>query len=123
MSDRVAIVTGAGGPLGRATAVKLAAAGFTVVGIDRNENGLRELPNGIRQVPGDTTDPAVPKERVGDCEHQTGGAELFDGQRVGAAPSLSGRDDDFYSVGVEGDVVGDGRDPLVRRAICPDGVG
>jgi len=49
-----------------------------VVGIDRNENGLRELPNGIRQVPGDTTDPAVPKERVGDCEYQTGGAELFD---------------------------------------------
>jgi hypothetical protein len=49
-----------------------------IVGIDRNEDGLRELPNGIHQVPGDTTDPAVPKELVGDCEHQAGGAELFD---------------------------------------------
>ena len=64
MSDRVAIVAGAGGSLGRAVAVKLAAAGFTVVGIDRNEDGLRELPDGIHQVPGDATDPAAPKELV-----------------------------------------------------------
>jgi len=64
MSDRVAIVAGAGGPLGRATATKLAAAGFTVVGIDRNQDGLRELPDGIHQVPGDPTDPAVPKGLV-----------------------------------------------------------
>jgi NAD(P)-dependent dehydrogenase (short-subunit alcohol dehydrogenase family) len=34
MSDPVAIVAGAGGPLGRAAAVKLAAARFTVVRID-----------------------------------------------------------------------------------------
>jgi NAD(P)-dependent dehydrogenase (short-subunit alcohol dehydrogenase family) len=33
MSARVASVVGAGGELGRATAEKLAAAGFTVVGI------------------------------------------------------------------------------------------
>ena len=31
-NERVAIVAGAGGELGRATAEKLAAAGFTVVG-------------------------------------------------------------------------------------------
>src|SRR5882672_777178 len=64
MSDRVAMVAGAGGPLGQAAAVKLAAAGFTVVGIDRDERGLRELPDGIHQLPGDTTDPAVPKGLV-----------------------------------------------------------
>jgi NAD(P)-dependent dehydrogenase (short-subunit alcohol dehydrogenase family) len=64
MSDRVAIVAGAGGPLGRAAAVRLAATGFTVVGIDRNEDRLRELPDGIHQVAGDTTDPAVPKGLV-----------------------------------------------------------
>jgi NAD(P)-dependent dehydrogenase (short-subunit alcohol dehydrogenase family) len=34
MSDRVAIVAGAGCPLGWAAAVKLAAAGFTVVAIE-----------------------------------------------------------------------------------------
>ncbi|MEN3359866.1 MAG: hypothetical protein V7637_3848, partial [Mycobacteriales bacterium] len=59
MSDRVAIVVGAGGELGRATAQKLATAGFTVVGVDRNEQALKELPDGIRQVAGDPTDPAL----------------------------------------------------------------
>ena len=49
MSERVAIVVGAGGELGRATAQKLATAGFTVVGVDRNEAALKELPDGIRQ--------------------------------------------------------------------------
>ena len=43
MSERVAIVVGAGGELGRATAEKLAAAGYTVVGVDRSEEGLKEL--------------------------------------------------------------------------------
>ena len=33
MSEHVAIVAGAGGGLGRATAEKLAAAGFTMVGV------------------------------------------------------------------------------------------
>ncbi|HWF81095.1 MAG TPA: SDR family oxidoreductase [Streptosporangiaceae bacterium] len=64
MSDQVAIVAGAGGPLGRNVAVRLAAAGFAVAGVDRNEGGLRELPDGIVQVPGDTTDPAVAKAVV-----------------------------------------------------------
>ena len=65
MSDRVAIVAGAGGPLGRAAAVKLAAAGFTVVGIDRNEDGLRELPDAcIHQLPGEPTDLTVSKGLV-----------------------------------------------------------
>jgi NAD(P)-dependent dehydrogenase (short-subunit alcohol dehydrogenase family) len=49
MSERVAIVVGAGGELGRATAEKLTAAGFTVVGVDRSEEGLKELPDGIRR--------------------------------------------------------------------------
>jgi NADP-dependent 3-hydroxy acid dehydrogenase YdfG len=50
VSERVAIVVGAGGGgLGRATAEKLAAAGFTVAGVDRSEQGLRELPDGIRR--------------------------------------------------------------------------
>jgi NAD(P)-dependent dehydrogenase (short-subunit alcohol dehydrogenase family) len=43
MSERVAIVAGAGGELGRATAEKLAAAGFAVAGVDRNQEALKEL--------------------------------------------------------------------------------
>jgi NAD(P)-dependent dehydrogenase (short-subunit alcohol dehydrogenase family) len=64
MSQRVAILAGAGGELGRVTATKLAAAGFTVVGIDRNEDGLKQLPEGIRYEVGDPTDPAVARSLV-----------------------------------------------------------
>jgi NAD(P)-dependent dehydrogenase (short-subunit alcohol dehydrogenase family) len=62
--QRVAILAGAGGELGRVTAQRLAAAGFTVVGIDRNEDGLKELPDGIRYEVGDPTDPAVARSLV-----------------------------------------------------------
>ena len=59
MSAKVAIVDGAGGPLGRATAVTLAANGLTVVAVDRNERGLGDLPDDIRREVADATDPAV----------------------------------------------------------------
>ena len=59
MSAKVAIVDGAGGPLGRATAVTLGANGLTVVAVDRNERGLGDLPDDIRREVADATDPAV----------------------------------------------------------------
>jgi NAD(P)-dependent dehydrogenase (short-subunit alcohol dehydrogenase family) len=61
ISERVAIVVGAGGELGRATAEVLAGSGYTVVGIDRNEQALKELPDGIGRQVGDATDPAAAK--------------------------------------------------------------
>ena len=64
MSERVAVVVGAGGELGRATAVALAGSGFTVVGVDRTLKGLDELPEDIRREPGDATDPAVAKSVI-----------------------------------------------------------
>ena len=64
MSERVAIVAGAGGELGRATAEKLAAAGFTVVGVDRSEEGLKELPDGIRRETADSADPPAARAVV-----------------------------------------------------------
>jgi NAD(P)-dependent dehydrogenase (short-subunit alcohol dehydrogenase family) len=60
MSPQIAVVAGAGGELGQATASTLAAAGFTVVGIDRNDAGLRDLPDSIRGEVADPTDPTVP---------------------------------------------------------------
>jgi NAD(P)-dependent dehydrogenase (short-subunit alcohol dehydrogenase family) len=59
MSAQVAIVAGAGGPLGRATALALAAGGRLVVAVDRSERGLDELPGSIRHEVADSTDPAV----------------------------------------------------------------
>jgi NAD(P)-dependent dehydrogenase (short-subunit alcohol dehydrogenase family) len=59
MSAHVAVVAGAGGALGQATALTLAADGLTVVAVDRNEAGLRQLPDKVRREVADTTDPAV----------------------------------------------------------------
>ncbi len=77
MSQRVAIVVGAGGELGRATAQRLDAAGFTVVGVDRNEEGLKELPDGVRSEVGDATDPAVAKEVVDRIAAEAGPPEVL----------------------------------------------
>jgi NAD(P)-dependent dehydrogenase (short-subunit alcohol dehydrogenase family) len=64
MSERVAIVTGAGGQLGRATAGALAGAGYSVTGVDRSEQGLAELPAGIRREQGDATDPVAARSLI-----------------------------------------------------------
>jgi NAD(P)-dependent dehydrogenase (short-subunit alcohol dehydrogenase family) len=61
MGAQVAIVAGAGGSLGHATAAALAASGLTVVAVDRNERALRELPDGARPEVADTTDPTAVK--------------------------------------------------------------
>jgi NAD(P)-dependent dehydrogenase (short-subunit alcohol dehydrogenase family) len=77
MSERVAIVVGAGGELGRATAQKLATTGFTVVGVDRNEEALKELPDGIRHAAGDPADPAVARSLVDQIAVEVGRPEVL----------------------------------------------
>ena len=64
VSVQVAIVAGAGGALGYATTVTLAAGGLTVAAVDRNEHALRELPDSVRPEVADTTDPAAAKSLV-----------------------------------------------------------
>jgi NAD(P)-dependent dehydrogenase (short-subunit alcohol dehydrogenase family) len=77
MTERVAIVVGAGGELGRETATKLAAAGFTVVGVDRSEEGLKELPDGVRAEVADATDPAAAKAVVDRIAAEAGAPEVL----------------------------------------------
>jgi NAD(P)-dependent dehydrogenase (short-subunit alcohol dehydrogenase family) len=64
MTAKVAIVTGGAGALGRATAINLASRGLTVVAVDRNEQALRELPDGIVREAVDATDPSAAKSAV-----------------------------------------------------------
>ena len=77
MSERVAIVTGAGGELGRSTAGKLAAAGFTVVGVDRSEERLKELPDGVRGETADSADPAAARGVVDRIAAEVGPPEVL----------------------------------------------
>ncbi len=59
MSAKVAVVAGAGGALGHATTVALAATGLTVVAVDRDERALGDLAEDIRREVADATDPTV----------------------------------------------------------------
>jgi len=77
MSAKVAIVAGAGGALGRATAVTLAAGGLTVVAVDRNEHALRGLPDGIRPEVADTTDPAAAKRLIDRIAGESGPPDVL----------------------------------------------
>jgi NAD(P)-dependent dehydrogenase (short-subunit alcohol dehydrogenase family) len=77
MSGRVAVLAGAGGDLGRVTAPRLAAAGFTVVGIDRNEDGLKKLPKGIRYEVGDPTNPVAARSLVDRVAAEFGPPEVL----------------------------------------------
>jgi NAD(P)-dependent dehydrogenase (short-subunit alcohol dehydrogenase family) len=56
-AGEVAIVVGAAGELGQATALTLANRGMTVVAVDRNEAGLEHLPATIVREVVDATDP------------------------------------------------------------------
>ena len=77
MSERVAIVVGGGGELGRATVRKLTAAGFTVVGVDRSEKGLKELPDGIRREVADPVDPAAARSVIDRIAAEVGPPEVL----------------------------------------------
>ena len=77
ISERVAIVVGAGGELGRATAEALAGSGYTVAGVDRNEQGLKELSDGIRREVGDATDPAAAKAPIDRIAAEVGPPEVL----------------------------------------------
>ncbi|HEY2522254.1 MAG TPA: SDR family oxidoreductase [Streptosporangiaceae bacterium] len=77
MSERVAIVTGAGSELGRSTAEKLVAAGFSVAGVDRSEERLKELPDGIWRAAADPADPAAARAVVDRIAAEVGPPEVL----------------------------------------------
>ena len=96
MSAKVAIVAGAGGALGHATAVTLAARGLTVVAVDRNEHALAELPDDVRREVADTTDPAVATQLIDRIAGEVGPPDVLVNTigafRLGDALSHDSRD-------------------------------
>ena len=59
MSPPIAIVAGAGGELGRAVVASLVGSEYTVVALDRTEDKLDGLPDGVHRELADASDPAV----------------------------------------------------------------
>ena len=77
MSAKVAIVAGAGGGLGRVMTATLAASGLTAVAVDRSEQALRELPDGVRPEVADTTDPAAATGLIDRIASEVGPADVL----------------------------------------------
>jgi len=77
MSAKVAIVAGASGPLARATTAILVADGVTVVAIDRNEQGMRDLPDEVRREVADAVDPAVTTRLIDRIADEVGPPEVL----------------------------------------------
>jgi NAD(P)-dependent dehydrogenase (short-subunit alcohol dehydrogenase family) len=77
MSAKVAIVTGGAGALGRATAINLASRGLTVIAVDRNEQALRELPDGIVRGAVDATDPSAARSAVDRIAADVGSPDIL----------------------------------------------
>jgi len=70
-------VVGAAGELGRATAVKLADDGMTVVAVDRNGPSLEGLPAGIARELVDATDPNAAAPMVERIVHDVGPPDVL----------------------------------------------
>ena len=77
MSAKVAVVIGAGGALGHATAVILAASGLTVVAVDRNEQALGDFSDRVRPEVADATDPAAAKSLIDRIAGQVGPPDVL----------------------------------------------
>ena len=84
LSGRVAVVTGGGGGIGRATAVSFARAGAKVAVIDRDEKGLETTRSELRAlgadpvvVPCDTTDEKSVAAAADDVEKSLGACSIL----------------------------------------------
>ncbi|MGW3292232.1 SDR family NAD(P)-dependent oxidoreductase [Streptomyces sp. NPDC001002] len=77
MSERVAVVVGAGGGLGLATAVVLADAGYAVTAVDRTEKTLEGLPDVIRREVVDATDPTLARSVIDRIAAESGPPEAL----------------------------------------------
>jgi NAD(P)-dependent dehydrogenase (short-subunit alcohol dehydrogenase family) len=76
-TGRVAVVTGGGGGLGRATALKLAEQGMVVVAVDRNEHNLEDLPEGISREVFDSTDSSAAAPMMERIAHDVGAPDVL----------------------------------------------
>ena len=118
VNARIAIVAGAGGGLGQATAVALHKAGYATVAVDRNDSGLSTLPEGIHRKVGDVTDPSVPGPLVDEIVREGKFASVGDrivivaGSSLGTPHMLNGVL--IHTIGGEPEHLSEGAPPMVQ---------
>lgn len=76
-ASHVAIVVGAAGELGHASAVLLADHGMSVVAVDRRKSGLESLPDNLAREVFDATDPVAAGRMVERVVHTVGPPEVL----------------------------------------------
>jgi NAD(P)-dependent dehydrogenase (short-subunit alcohol dehydrogenase family) len=77
MNPPIAIVAGAGGELGRAVVVNLVGSGYTVVAVDRSEDKLGELPDGVHREVADATNPAAATPLIDRIASEVGAPDVL----------------------------------------------
>lgn len=107
---KVAAITGAGGGIGRATAVKFAAAGASVVVADIDTAAVDETAELIRAAGGaatatttDVSDSAAVKAMVATAVDTYGGLDIAHNNAgiVGAGANIADMDDDVWRAGID----------------------
>ena len=93
LSGRTALVTGAGSGIGRACAIRLAAAGAAVIAVDIDERAAKEVAAAIggRAVPADLADPAAVDQLPAEVDVLVNNAGLA----LGLEPAQSASLDDW----------------------------
>ena len=77
MNPPIAIVAGAGGELGRAVVVNFVGSGYTVVAVDRSEDKLGELPDGVHREVADATNPAAARPLIDRIASEVGAPDVL----------------------------------------------
>lgn len=90
--DHVVVITGAGGGIGRATALRFAAEGAKVVAVDLDKSGLEETAVAIQQLEGEVL------IHVADVTY----ADQVEGYVAAACEHFGGVDHFFNNAGIEG---------------------
>jgi NAD(P)-dependent dehydrogenase (short-subunit alcohol dehydrogenase family) len=77
MSPPIAIVAGAGGELGRAVVLNLVGSGYAVVAVDRSEDKLGALPDGVHREVADVTNPAAATPLIDRIAREVGAPDVL----------------------------------------------